>query len=374
MNKKLLGKILVIEVLILLLGASFVSALNVNSSNNYSKTFFGNWLYVGGGPGNYTKIQDAIDNATDGDTVFVYDDSSPYQENIRINKQITIIGENKDTTIISGITGQDHVVRISSKNVVFDGFTVKGSAEGQDGIVVFPLVELCVISNNIIKDSFYGILLQTTSSKITITNNVVSNNNFQGIFLQGSNRNNVKDNIITENGDYGIVIDVNSAQNWIINNTIENNFAGVQVSGGSSQNNISENKIFNNNMEGILITGVLTSSNELTLNNISKNKNGIKITSSSKNIITSNNINENIIRGMYLSGSNENIIKMNNFIKNKRNANFIFSFNNIWDYNYWDDWVGVIFENPIFKNFPKVIRGVVLRDFDSHPQEEPYDI
>ena len=33
----------------------------------------GNTLYVGGsGPGNYTKIQDAIDNTSDGDTVFVY--------------------------------------------------------------------------------------------------------------------------------------------------------------------------------------------------------------------------------------------------------------------------------------------------------------
>jgi hypothetical protein len=31
-------------------------------------------LYVGGsGPGNFTKIQDAVDNASDGDTVFVYD-------------------------------------------------------------------------------------------------------------------------------------------------------------------------------------------------------------------------------------------------------------------------------------------------------------
>jgi hypothetical protein len=44
-------------------------------------------LYVGGtGEGNYSRIQDAIDDAVDGDTVFVYDDSSPYYEHIRINK------------------------------------------------------------------------------------------------------------------------------------------------------------------------------------------------------------------------------------------------------------------------------------------------
>ena len=36
-------------------------------------TSSGNWLYVGGsGPGNYSVIQDAVDNASDGDTVYVY--------------------------------------------------------------------------------------------------------------------------------------------------------------------------------------------------------------------------------------------------------------------------------------------------------------
>jgi hypothetical protein len=35
----------------------------------------GKTLYVGGtGEGNYTKIQDAIEDAVDGDTVFVYDE------------------------------------------------------------------------------------------------------------------------------------------------------------------------------------------------------------------------------------------------------------------------------------------------------------
>ena len=43
----------------------------------------GNTLYVGGdGPGNYISIQAAIDDASEGDTVFVYDDSSPYYETV----------------------------------------------------------------------------------------------------------------------------------------------------------------------------------------------------------------------------------------------------------------------------------------------------
>ena len=52
----------------------------------------GNILFVGGsGLDNYTMIQDAIDNASDGDTVFVYGDSSPYNENIVINKSTILL-------------------------------------------------------------------------------------------------------------------------------------------------------------------------------------------------------------------------------------------------------------------------------------------
>jgi len=63
----------------------------------------GNTLYVGGsGPNNYTTIQSAINDSTDGYTVFVYDDSSPYYENIIINNSIQLLGESKDTTVVNG--------------------------------------------------------------------------------------------------------------------------------------------------------------------------------------------------------------------------------------------------------------------------------
>ena len=59
----------------------------------------GTTLFVGGsGPGNYTNIQDAIDDASDGDTIFVY--SGVYPADIIIDKSISLIGENQDNTII----------------------------------------------------------------------------------------------------------------------------------------------------------------------------------------------------------------------------------------------------------------------------------
>jgi len=61
----------------------------------------GTTFYVGGnGPGTYTKIQEAIDDASSGDTVFVY--NGTYYEHLNINKTIDLIGEDKNTTIIDG--------------------------------------------------------------------------------------------------------------------------------------------------------------------------------------------------------------------------------------------------------------------------------
>ena len=53
-----------------------------------------NILYVGGsGPNNYTSIQQAIDAAHNGDTIFVY--SGVYYEHVRIYKSINLMGENE---------------------------------------------------------------------------------------------------------------------------------------------------------------------------------------------------------------------------------------------------------------------------------------
>ena len=59
-------------------------------SNLIQSSNGGNTLYVGGsGPNNYTKIQDAINNADEGDTVFVY--SGTYYEHFTINTTINLL-------------------------------------------------------------------------------------------------------------------------------------------------------------------------------------------------------------------------------------------------------------------------------------------
>jgi pectin methylesterase-like acyl-CoA thioesterase len=97
-------KIIALGIMLLFLVMTISSTIGFNSESQSIKPLSnGNILYVGGsGSSNYTKIQDAVDNASNGDTVFVYDDSSPYNENVNVSKSISLIGEDRDTTIIDG--------------------------------------------------------------------------------------------------------------------------------------------------------------------------------------------------------------------------------------------------------------------------------
>jgi len=122
----------VVGITILFLGLSITSSVAINTPIKPISN--GNTLYVGGtGEGNYTKIQDAINNASDGDTVFVY--NGTYYENVIINKNNHILtGEDKNTTIIDGGKRNGNVVTIYYVDwVAISGFTIKNSEYLSEG-------------------------------------------------------------------------------------------------------------------------------------------------------------------------------------------------------------------------------------------------
>jgi pectin methylesterase-like acyl-CoA thioesterase len=91
----------------------FPSQAQQSEEKPLSSPLRGQWWYVGGeGPGNYTRIQDAIDAASSGDTVFMYHNLSPYYENLEVNQSITLLGENETTTVIDG-SSLANVVNVS---------------------------------------------------------------------------------------------------------------------------------------------------------------------------------------------------------------------------------------------------------------------
>ena len=67
-------KIIALGIMLLFLGMTISSSTGLYLNEQSIKPLSsGNILYVGGnGSGNYSKIQDAINDSVDGDTVFVY--------------------------------------------------------------------------------------------------------------------------------------------------------------------------------------------------------------------------------------------------------------------------------------------------------------
>ena len=125
-----LRKCLVIGIILLFVGTSILPTIAEDIEKTSLPTSEGKWWYVGGsGPENYTRIQDAVDNASDGDTVYVY--AGRYLGNIVINVSIALIGENKNTTIIDNNTDIEDPQLIEANLYIFadsvnvTGFTIQ---------------------------------------------------------------------------------------------------------------------------------------------------------------------------------------------------------------------------------------------------------
>ena len=112
-------------------------------------------------PGDYSTIQAGIDAASDGDTVLV--SPGTYVENINYGgKNIVVIGEDMETTIIDG-NQSGSVVTITGgedTTAVLNGFTIQnGSADYGGGIYIHgagPTLKYLIIRNNLAGDSPQG--------------------------------------------------------------------------------------------------------------------------------------------------------------------------------------------------------------------------
>lgn len=170
------NKIVGIFVCIILIGNVLpVSGTNSVRNDTYpmlnGKTFF-----VGGDePGNYSKIQDAIDNASDGDTVFVYNGS--YGECLIINKSITVIGEDRNNTVIDGTHHQNNTVCIrDADRIYFSGFTIQNSGKWR-GLEVHSSYNN--ISNNIVSPNTESIeFYRGTENNVFFGNNISTSVSF----------------------------------------------------------------------------------------------------------------------------------------------------------------------------------------------------
>jgi parallel beta-helix repeat protein len=219
----MIRKWLAIGIILLFVGTCIIPAIAQDTEKTSLPTSRGSWLYVGGsGPGNYTTIQSAIDAANPGDSVYVYDDRSPYSEFIYISKSIHLIGEDKNTTIIEGIDDEFMgVLQISGTFFTrIQSFTIINTMLLDVGICCASNFYLTVTDMTIISED--GGIIVDSGSHNTITSCTLTSKSGSGITIHSSSKNKVTNCNVINNDQHGISLQ-ESSDNKIYHNNFINN-------------------------------------------------------------------------------------------------------------------------------------------------------
>ncbi len=205
----------------------------------------------------------------------------------------------------------------------------------QNGILFSQQVSTCqnnIVMNNTFRNNINGIRVAYLARQINITGNKFFNNvdgvelfgrdsnsvsynylesNNVGIHLLGSDSNDIIGNQVRYNTNFGIYLE-NSDTNEIIGNTVRNSAVGVLLD-TSRTNNIYLNFIYSNT-EGITFQSI-SNDNSIDNNTIYTNDKGIHLYGSDSNDIVGNQVRYNTNYDIYLEDSNTNEI-IGNILRN----------------------------------------------------------
>ena len=414
----MIRKSLAVAVILLFIGAGIIPSVAPRTAEKPSLPILtGDILYVGGsGPNNYTRIQDAIDDSSDGDTVFVY--SGYYTEEITIDVSINLMDENKDSTSIVGEGIADHidVVRITADDVKIHEFTIKLSGNSDDGIGIQS--DNNEINQCNIVDNGYGIVIGASQDGCKynlISNCYFHNSQSWGLYLSGWDEY-TTDNTISHcifDGESILLIDtknnvfidceifnghgielLDSGTTEFINCYIHDNVQGIYTDSGANDFVIKD-CIFENigHLEAVRIEGYHENF-QLINNSIINCKIGVVFFGTlSDSIISGCKFINNEVVGIWFDGKMIDIqvsdchfednalgvspdyfsffsrFKNNNFINNTQHFHNLESLPRLYlmfhfyENNYWDDWIGF---------GPYHVFG--LMNWEWHPASEPNDI
>ena len=435
MENRSFRKSLAVAVVALFLGVSVIpSAVGDNPS-------FGNTIYVDGdnteGPWYgteyrpYQYIQDGVDAAGNGDTVFVY--SGIYYEHIVINTSISLVGEYREIPIIDGnntgnilvINADNTKVRdfimqnCSDKNTDFGNIIVVNSDNNTIfGNYFYPNIEhwyyhskvIKIINSdfnniydNYIEGSHYGIDIDGSSNSNKIWNNKIFSDSGCGIGVDRSSENNIiSDNEIIDEGESSYGIAISGSNNYVSSNVVSGFHGGIHFT--KYNNTIVNNSISFCDYIGIwntAIYGFERGTNGTIIGNIIDNCFFAGLFIEGDNNCIKRNTCSNSNFGFIISMSLENEIIENNFIDNNISGLLAVPIaNEVWlkvsgspfvgpnhiDGNYWGRpyisrkiifGVKLLFPFPpqYFDTFtifiPIPFPGLA---YDNNPAKEPYDI
>ena len=320
-------KRIVSEVMLTLL---FINMLTLTFNIQPVKSEPETWTVDDDGPANFRTIQEAIDAANDGDTIFVK--NGTYYENIFVNKSISLIGENPKSTIIDGSnisSSFNPVIYVYGNNTKICNFTIRGSSNAW-GIFLLTCENIW-IENNLVTENQGGIV-SDFSNNVTLIKNNITNNEYEGVLLFGASKNILKDNTISGNKyNFGVIEkfdqDIDTS-NKIDGKTIyylkdqkdltinQNSFPDLgYLALINCTNVIVENLSIANNYNGLLL--VETENSTVKNNSFQNNMRGIDIINSSNNTLEGNNVTDSGWIGISLVNSPNNTFKKNNLSNNE---------------------------------------------------------
>jgi parallel beta-helix repeat protein len=349
------------------LGAeSSIAAFSVLSEAPITPRVPGTWIVDDDGPADFHTIQEAINAASDGDTILVR--SGIYYENVVVNKSVSLIGEDNSNTVVDG-SSAGNVFSLVASNVSISGFTIRKSTTGYAAISINGTVPSYSRDNNISGNQFFCscdcFFLFQASGNI-IQNNTITGGagGGHGIYMELSANNTIIGNNLFSCYS-GICLDFCSSNNLLRNNHIVhstysfvtvNNYLGLSnyVNDVDSSNTVDGKPIYylvsKSNLTipadaGCVIlvncthmivqnlsltraySAVLlayTNSSTIINNNLANNVVGIELQHSDNNLLIRNNISSSV-NGIFISSSSSNIITENNLTKSRQSQILVYS-------------------------------------------------
>ena len=325
-------------------------------------------------PDDYLTIEAAIANANNGDNVFVREGTyeGPVNQTIVIDKTLSIVGENVESTVINL-----HPVWSSWWILTAEFF------DYSDAITI--TADSCRLLNLTLIIANPGGYISATGNALQIANNNITTGQTTGIKLKGSYckiTDNVMDGFVQINGTFNEV-----ARNSLYSistegsfNLFKDNYCQCIWVYNSNSTVFLGNKLSTNSRAYSGFDVTFSNNNFFYKNRISGFSSGFRFWFSSEDTIKANTVSDSLTAAINLGASYNNMIYLNNFVDNPSwtrgyvydqysDPNYREAYSNMmastnfWDNgslgNYWGDYNGADANGDGVGDLPYNITGVI---------------
>lgn len=260
-------------------------------------------------PDDYLSIQEAVNNAKNGDTILVK--QGVYHEAVVLDKSLTLKGIGYP---VINADRKGSAIMINASNCIVDGFKVTNSMRSfsEGGVKVqYYSGGNNIIKNNIAYGNTLGIYAMKTAHNSIINNTVFDNS--RGIECWVETDDYIASNTVYSNGEIGILLSSTGNSSVLNNVAYYHTEAGIMLD-GCDDSYVKGNSVFSN-LYGIYWTY-----------------------SASRNLITENNITNNQRAFTWYCKLGDNHLYHNTIKENTINYEISYGLENQTARNFWNDW------------------------------------